>query len=170
MSRNHFIRDAETGDINAINDIWNHYVAHTTATYQEDLQTPSETEALIGRADHPSLVALTAEQKIVGYAYTTPFRSRGAYRHTCEVSVYVSPHHTGNGVGGALLRALIDRLREKHPSLHKAVAVISLPNPPSIALHEKCGFTHAGVLPGVGKKFGHWLDSGYWILSLRDNE
>ena len=37
-------------------------------------------------------------------------------------------------------------------------------NKASIGLHASCGFTHAGVLPGVGWKFNRWLDS---VLMVR---
>ncbi|HUL81408.1 MAG TPA: GNAT family N-acetyltransferase, partial [Gammaproteobacteria bacterium] len=37
---------------------------------------------------------------------------------------------------------------------------------PSIALHEKLGFHHAGTVRDAGFKFGRWLDLAFYQLLL----
>ena len=106
------------------------------------------------------------EGRITGYAYATPFRSRAAYSHTRESSVYVHPHHHRKGVGRELMLALIDELAAR--GAHRVVAGATLPNPGSAALHESLGFQYVGTFHEVGRKFDRWHDVGFWELNLRD--
>ena len=62
------------------------------------------------------------------------------------------------------LPALIARMRAA--GLHCAIGGISLPNPASVALHEKLGFVPIGRFREVGFKQGRWVDVGYWELTL----
>lgn len=101
---------------------------------------------------------------IVGYAYAMSWKTRSAYRHSVETTIYLSPNATGEGIGTALYQSLLERLRPL--SIHRAVGIIALPNAASVALHEKLGFVKAGHLHEIGLKFGQWIDVGYWELSL----
>lgn len=47
-------------------------------------------------------------------------------------------------------------------NVHAAIAGIALPNPASIALHEKFGFEKVAHFREVGFKCGRWIDVGYW--------
>ena len=92
-----------------------------------------------------------------GYAYAGPFRERAAYARTLEDSVYVSPGAQGRGIGRALLTALLDAA--KSLGAKEMLAVIGdSNNAASLALHRALGFTDAGLLRGVGEKFGRVLD------------
>jgi phosphinothricin acetyltransferase len=111
----------------------------------------------------PWLVA-EAGRVVVGYAYATPWRTRSAYRFAVESTVYLSPDHTRQGLGSQLYRELIGELRAR--KLHTALGIIALPNPASIAVHEKMGFERVAELKQVGWKFNRWVDVGYWQLML----
>ena len=103
---------------------------------------------------------LIAEEdgRLLGYSYAGPYRTRPAYRSTVENSVYVDEAAQGQGVGRALLSALIEAAAER--GFRQMVAVIGdSANRASIRLHESCGFTHVGTLRSVGWKHGRWLDS-----------
>ncbi|MBS1678663.1 MAG: N-acetyltransferase [Actinobacteria bacterium] len=115
-------------------------------------------------ATHQFLVG-EAGGHVVGYAYACRWRERAAYDWAVEVSVYVDSAHKGRGVGRALYTELLDRLRVQ--GFRIAVAGITLPNPASIALHERMGFQSIGVLSRVGWKLGSWHDVGYWQLLLQ---
>jgi L-amino acid N-acyltransferase YncA len=117
-------------------------------------------------ATHQFLVAEEGGE-VVGYAYACRWQERPAYDWAVEVSVYVDSTHTGEGVGRALYVELLDRLRGQ--GFHVAVAGITLPNPASVALHERMGFEPIGALRQVGWKLGAWHDVGYWQLLLRPN-
>lgn len=101
---------------------------------------------------------------ITGYAYSGLWRTRSAYRHTVETTVYLAPDAVGGGRGTLLYTTLLGLLREQ--GLHTAMGVIALPNDASVALHEKLGFHRAGLFSEVGRKFDRWVDVGYWQLVL----
>ena len=97
-----------------------------------------------------------------GYAYSSSYRPRPAYRPTRETSVYLDPEARGQGLGRALYDALLALLRDD--GVHTVLAVIAQPNPASVALHVACGFERVGVLPEVGRKFDRWVDTAFYAL------
>ena len=160
------VRDARESDAEAVHAIYAHHVFHGTASY--DIDPPSLDEIrgkmrwIIGEG-WPFLVA-EANGEVVGYAYSTQFRDRAAYRFTCENSIYVDPQHTGRGIGKALLQALIERSGEY--GFRTMIAVIGGAEPASIAVHAACGFEEVGRLKGVGWKKERWLDNVYMQRAL----
>jgi L-amino acid N-acyltransferase YncA len=114
-------------------------------------------------ATHAWLVAEHGGE-VVGYACARPFEERSAYRWTASVSVYVAPEQVGRGVGRALYEELFAGLRAR--GFRMACAGITLPNPASVALHERLGFVQSGVGREVGWKLGAWRDVGYYQLEL----
>ena len=162
------IRDAVGIDASDIAAIYAHHVLHGTASFETvpptvEFWTQKITE-VVGRS-WPFVVA-ARDEEIVGYAYATQFRDRAAYAHTCENSVYVRADAIGQGVGVALMTALIDRAEAA--GFREIIAVVGGGEPASIALHAKCGFRHAGRMENVGRKFGRLLDTVYMQLSLGD--
>jgi L-amino acid N-acyltransferase YncA len=159
------IRPATESDMVAINDIYNHYVQHSTCTYQE------EAEPLDGRRQwfkqhgekHPVIVAEAGGQ-VVGWGSLSAYHPRSAYRHTVENSVYVQHRHHRRGIGSRLLRELIVRARKL--GHHAIIAGIDADQPGSVALHAKFHFELVGHLKQVGFKFGRWLDVVYMELVL----
>jgi L-amino acid N-acyltransferase YncA len=102
---------------------------------------------------------------IAGYAYANRFRPREAYLWTTEVTVYVDSARQRRGLGRALYLSLFQVLRLQ--GYCTAIAVIALPNPPSVKLHEALGFKLIGVIGSAGYKFGKWHDTGWWQLELQ---
>jgi phosphinothricin acetyltransferase len=96
--------------------------------------------------------------EVLGFAYAAPYRTRPAYRHTLEDSIYIRHDAAGQGAGRLLLDALLDACtRTGHRQI---IAVIGdSANAASIGLHRACGFERVGMLPAVGFKFGRWVDS-----------
>jgi L-amino acid N-acyltransferase YncA len=103
-------------------------------------------------------------QQVIGYAYYGSFRTRVAYHHTVESTIYLSPESAGKGFGRSLYAKLIESVRDH--GFREVIGVIALPNPQSIALHRKMGFAEAGVLKTVGHKFKKCIDVGLWQLSV----
>ncbi|GFE73686.1 GNAT family N-acetyltransferase [Novosphingobium sp. TCA1] len=165
------IRDAVPADAEAITSIYNDAVVNTTAIWND---TPVDAANRIAwladraRQGYPVLVALDEDGTVVGYASFGDWRAFDGYRHTVEHSVYVRADQRGGGIGKALMIALIDRARTI--GKHVMVAGIEAGNSGSIALHEKLGFEHTGVLRQVGMKFGAWLDLAFMQLTLDDRE
>ncbi|MGF1663737.1 MAG: GNAT family N-acetyltransferase [Kineosporiaceae bacterium] len=151
------IRDATTADAAACAEIYAPYVTGTAVSFESRAPSPAEMAARIAAASatHAWLV-LEAAATVVGYAYGTPFRSRPAYRWTCEVSVYVAAGTRRSGAGRALYAALLDRLAAR--GYRTAMAAMTLPNEPSAGLHRAMGFVEVGTLRRVGWKDGAWRD------------
>jgi phosphinothricin acetyltransferase len=99
---------------------------------------------------------------VVGYAYASAWKSRSAYRFAVESTIYLTTSRHRSGIGTKLYGALLAELKSR--GFHTAVGGIALPNPASIALHEKLGFTKIGQFVEVGRKLGRWVDVGYWQL------
>jgi L-amino acid N-acyltransferase YncA len=161
------IRPSRDGDVGAIAAIYGHHVLHGIASFEE--VPPDEAEMARRRAeliarDFPYLVAERAG-KIVGYCYAGPYRTRIGYRFTVEDSIYIDPGEVGRGIGRALLVPVIERVTEQ--GYRQMIAVIGGSETlPSIRLHAALGFAHIGVFPGVGYKFGRWIDSVYMQRAL----
>lgn len=156
------IRPALATDAEAIARIYNHYVRDTHVTFEETAVSAAEMAARIIETEAAALPWLLAESDtgVLGYAYASKWKGRCAYRHTVESTVYLDPAATGRGTGSALYHALLDELRERQ--LHAAIGGVALPNPASIALHEKLGFEQVAHFREVGFKFDRWIDVGYW--------
>jgi L-amino acid N-acyltransferase YncA len=118
-------------------------------------------------ATHQFLVAEEGGE-VVGYAYACRWKERPAYDWSVETSVYVGADQQGKGVGRALLAELTRRLGAQ--GYRVAVAGITLPNPASVALHERLGYEPMGVMREIGWKLGGWRDVGYWQLRLAPGE
>jgi L-amino acid N-acyltransferase YncA len=160
------IRPATPIDAARICAIYNHYVTTTTVSFEEEaVGTPEMAQRIadVGAAGLPWLV-LEVDGALAGYAYATKWRARPAYRHAVESSVYLDQAYAGRGLGRMLYGALLDRLRER--GLHVVIGGIALPNDASAGLHEALGFRKVAHFSEVGKKFGRWLDVGYWELKL----
>lgn len=156
------IRQALDRDAAGIAAIYNHYVEHSTATFEEQRLSPDQIAGRINAVAAAGLPWLLAQcgSAVVGYAYATPWRERTAYRHSVEVSGYVCPDQVRGGTGSQLYQALIERL--ERCGKRSLIGVVTLPNPASAAFHAKMGFVKVAHLEQVGFKFGRWLDVGYW--------
>ena len=163
------IRDATPDDADAIADIYNHYVKETVITFEEDEVSTSEIRQRILAIKEDNLPWIAAEDQgqLIGYAYASKWKGRCAYRYSVEVTVYLSPHVKRTGWGTKLYQALFEQLEQS--GIHAALGGITLPNPASVALHEKFGMKQVAQFKQVGFKFDRWLDTGYWQVMLRPN-
>jgi L-amino acid N-acyltransferase YncA len=169
MGKSIAIRDASVPDIRSIAEIYNYYVLDTTITFEEEVVTISEMGRRIESVRSAGLpwIVVTLDNETVGYAYATLWKARSAYRFSVETTVYVDPKRVGRGIGSVLYEHLLNELRTR--KIHSVIAGIALPNPHSIALHEKFGFRNVARFHEVGFKFSQWLDVGYWQKSLEVN-
>ena len=165
----HAIRAARLDDLEALTDIYNHYVVHSAITFDLQSFTTAERRAWFDdHADsgpHRLLVATDGQGRCVAYASSSRWRPKPAYDTTVEVSVYCHPDARGHGHGTALYQALFTALEAE--DVHTVVAGVSLPNAASLALHERFGFRPVGVFPAVGRKFGQFWDVAWFERPLR---
>lgn len=161
------IRAVERGDAQDIAAIYNFYIHNTVVTFEESPVSETQMQERINETlDHdlPYLVAVD-DQTVIGFAYASKWKGRCAYRFSVEVTVYLSPDAQARGTGTALYTRLFAELQQRN--FHTAIGGISLPNPASIALHEKFGMHKVGHFREVGFKFGQWVDVGYWQGAIK---
>ncbi|GAA6206596.1 N-acetyltransferase family protein [Thalassotalea sp. SU-HH00458] len=160
------LREVELNDAPQIANIYNYYIESTVITFEEQVIVAQDIEKRIEkiqRAGHFWFVA-EVDNKIVGYAYSAPWRDRSAYRFASEVSIYLTKDSQGKGLGTLLYQALFQQL--KSTPIKILIGGITLPNESSVALHEKFGMEKVAHFKDVGYKFDQWLDVGYWQLKL----
>ena len=163
------IRTAQAGDAAQIRDIYNHYVRHTIVTFdEEDVTEQAMRDYILGILKKFPWLVLEEQGDIIGYAYAGSWKSRCAYKYSLESTIYLRPGHSGKGKGSLLYGELIGQVAKM--GYHALIGGISLPNPASIALHEKLGFQKIGQFREVGHKFGKWIDVGYWELILSNTD
>lgn len=155
------VRDAETGDLPAVQAIYGHHVRHGLASFEEEPPSLDEIGrrfAAVHAAGLPYLAAEAPDGNVIGYAYAGQYRPRPGYRFSLEDSVYVAPGGEGRGVGRALLSELLARCTGL--GYRQMVAIIGdSANLASIRLHESQGFAMMGTLRSIGFKHGRWVDS-----------
>jgi phosphinothricin acetyltransferase len=166
------IRDASPTDVPALAAIYAHHVLYGTGTFEEEPPTEAEMaqrlENVLARG-WAWLVAEAPDATVLGYAYYSQFRDRSGYRHCAEDAIYVRDDVRGQGVGKALVQALLDRAEAA--GFRQMLAVIGdSENVGSIGLHVSLGFRQAGVLKSSGLKFGRWVDVVLMQKSLGEGD
>jgi phosphinothricin acetyltransferase len=154
------IRNHEERDLPELVRIYNHYVTTTHITFDiEALEVEARRPWLDGfsHAGPHQLLVAELEGAVVGYASGRPFRPKPAYDSTVETTIYLDPGGVGGGLGSRLYGALLELLQAER-DVHRAVGGVTLPNPGSIALHERFGFTPVGTFREVGFKFDEYWD------------
>ena len=151
------IRPATPADAAAIAAIYNHYILHTTVTFETEPVSETEMRRRMEEiaASYPYLVEET-DGCLTGYCYAHRWKEKEAYRLTAETTIYVRPDRQRQGCGRRLLAALLEACRTQ--GLHSLVACITVPNEASVCLHRTFGFQQVSRFAEVGRKFGQWLD------------
>jgi phosphinothricin acetyltransferase len=165
------VREATAADVPAISAIYAHHAKHGLGTFEEDGPPDAEMAARLAAVQDKGLPYLVAETDgvVLGFAYASPFRMRSAYRFTVEDSVYIAPEAIGQGVGRALLTAVITACEAL--GLRQLTAVIGdRANAASIGLHTALGFSHMGAFTGVGYKHGQWVDIVFMQKTLNGGD
>ncbi|UAJ80631.1 N-acetyltransferase [Leifsonia sp. ZF2019] len=163
------IREARAEDMPDVRAIYNHYVANSTVTFDEDAMTLREWRskyAYLQKLGMPFIVAESPSGQILGYALVSPWKQKRAYRFTVENSIYLGAASTGKGLGPVLMQELIDR--SKAAGLKEMIAVIADKGAEaSIKMHENFGFEEIGRMGRVGFKFDRWLGTVLLQKSLK---
>lgn len=151
------IRPVQPGDYRSILEVYTPYVTGTNITFEYDVPSQQEFAQRIEsiNAQYPYLVCYAGE-RLLGYAYAHRAYERAAYGWVAELSVYVRQGCHGMGIGARLYGAIVEICQTM--GLQKLTALISLPNPKSVALHEKLGFVPSSRMNRAGYKLGRWMD------------
>ncbi len=158
------IRAFQKEDTLQLLEIYNYYVLNSIVTFDDvplSFETFSKKVNSIN-SEYPFIV-FEENEKILGFAYGSRFRPKPAYKQSVEVTVYVKNGVQGKQIGTKMYFNLLEKL--KSLNYHVVLGGITLPNEASVALHEKFGFEKVAHFKQVGKKFGNWLDVGFWQLT-----
>ncbi|MGI5352514.1 N-acetyltransferase family protein [Streptomyces sp. CA-250714] len=169
MATSPIVCPATPADLEAVAEIYAHYVTDSVITFEQVPPTVADWRRRLDELSERGLPFLVAKLgsgtgetgeagEVVGYAYAGPWRPKPAYRHTVENTVYLAPGRTGLGLGSALLTRLLHECEQA--GVRQIVAVIAdTGSDASPALHRRFGFVPAGRLTGVGHKHGRWIDT-----------
>jgi L-amino acid N-acyltransferase len=159
------IRLASVSDLPTVNEIYNHFVRTSTATFQiEPESLPTRQSWFRSRSDREPVTVLVVGDEILAWAALSLHKSRAGYRQTAETSVYVRHDCHRCGYGRAMLADLIEGARAL--GYHALLAGCCAEATSSIALHEALGFRRVAHFREVGRKFERWLDVIYLQLLL----
>lgn len=164
---NAIIRLAEKRDVPGILEIYSPFILNTSVTFEEIVpDEDSFWERIQGiMAELPYLIC-EIDGRIAGYAYASGYRSRASYRWSKEVSVYIHPDFQRKKVAHALYTSLNEMVR--YQGIADLLAIITMPNEPSVAFHKQFGYSKCGEFKNVGYKLGHWQNVGWFELFLQD--
>jgi phosphinothricin acetyltransferase len=153
------VRMANQTDLADCQSIYAHHVLYGTGTFEEippSLEELTARHAAITEAGWAWLVAVDATG-VLGFGYYAQYRARSAYRFAAEDSVYVRDTVRGQGVGKAIIAALLSHAAAA--GFTQMLAVIGdSENTGSIGVHASLGFAPVGTMRKVGYKFARWLD------------
>jgi phosphinothricin acetyltransferase len=147
------IQPMVAADWPAVRSIYEEGIATRNATFETSAPDWEAWDA--ARRPDCRLVA-RFDREVVGWAALSPYSSRFAYRGVGEVSVYVAATARGQGVGRALLRALIESAEAA--GVWTLQAGIFPENETSIRLHAAEGFRVVGRRERIGQIDGEWRD------------
>ncbi len=148
------IRDAKNADLPAIVEIYNTSISGRMATADlEPVTVSSRIEWLDSHTpDRRPVWVLVLDNRVTAWLSFRSFYGREAYRHTAEVSVYVSPDYHRQQLGNRLLTRAIATASSL--DLKTLVAFIFAHNLPSVNLFKKHGFQQWGYLPQIAELDG----------------
>ena len=157
------VRPGEEHDLEQLNAIYNQYVIDTHFTFDLEPMTPDARREWFSHYSasgrHRLLVAVS-DGAVVGFACSSRFRPKAAYETSVETTIYLAAEAVGRGAGSKLYGGLFQTLEAE--DVHRAYAGISLPNPASIALHERFGFKRVAHFTEQGRKFGRYWDVAWY--------
>lgn len=160
------IRPYQIEDTQAILDIINYNILHSTALYDYSIRSFEQQKAILDDKIKKGFPVIVAEFDglVTGFGLYSEFRFREAYKFTVEHSVYVNNNFHGKGIGKIVLKELIALAKKQ--GLHTMIGVIDAENQSSVDFHEKFGFKTVGIIKESGFKFDRWLHSVFMQLLL----
>jgi phosphinothricin acetyltransferase len=163
------IRPGLLSDLPRLAEIYNHYILNTPITFNtQPFTVEGFTDWFEEHSDgkrHRLVVAIENGGRLIGYAGAGRFRPKEAYETTVETTIYCSHERTQRGVGTLLYRALFELIAGE--DINRVVAGVTLPNPASMALHERFGFRNIGTFTQNGRKFGKYWDVAWFERPLK---
>lgn len=161
------IRLATLEDAERILEIYNPFITNTTVTFEyEPLNVEDFRQRMQTIMSKYPFIVCEIDNQIAGYAYCSPFNPRAAYSWDCDSSIYVDPSFHGNGIGRFLYESLFKIMKEL--GYYNIYALVTDPNPTSLAFHKRLGFILEGFHEAAGYKFNRWLGINRLVKRIGD--
>jgi len=149
------VRNATREDAGDINALTNWYINHSAVNFDTQPWDLEKRKAWLNDFVTPyHCLVGTLDGVFAGYACNSRFRPKAAYSSSTETTVYVSRELQGQGIGRELYAALLHKVGGE--DFHRTYAVITLPNPESMKMHNDLGFNLVGTFDEIGRKFGEY--------------
>jgi phosphinothricin acetyltransferase len=161
------VRSAKEPDLEALNELYNHYIATSHVTFDLEpvtLDARREWFSHYGATGRYRVLVAEARSRLIGYASSSRYRPKPGYETSVETSIYLAPGATGRGIGVGLYKALFQALEGQ--DLQRAYAGIAQPNPASVRLHERFGFRQVAYFTEQGRKLGRYWDVAWFEKAL----
>ena len=159
------IRKGTFDDAAQMADIFNYYIANSTAIFSNRLRSADDMRGLLAPVvgNYPFFVS-EDDGLLTGYCFAHAYMPDPVYSATWEITIYLRHGHTGRGTGSALLHSIIDEARRQ--GAHTLISCVTGGNEACSRMHLKAGFRLAGTLKQAGYKFGQFLDDELYQLIL----
>ncbi|MEN8234839.1 MAG: N-acetyltransferase family protein [Actinomycetota bacterium] len=154
------IRPARESDLERINEIYDTTIVDSHVSFDDEPWCMNRRRAwweMYDEAGPYRVFVAEADDQLVGASYSSPYKDKAGYRTSVETTTVLDPAYTGRGIGRQLLSSLLDDLTDA--GVHRAYAIVALPNEPSIRAHEALGYRVVGTLDEVGFKLGRYWDT-----------
>jgi len=160
------VRPASEADLPAINAIYNFYVETSPATFDLEPMTEQWRREWFEARRGAGFAVLVAEidGAVAGWCCLSAWSPKGAYTRTVDESIYIADDFRGQGVGKALLAAILEEARSS--DFHVVMAGIVGCQEASLSLHRSLGFVEAGRYEHMGYKLGAWHDVHWYQRHL----
>lgn len=149
------IRPMTEADADAVLRIYQDGIDTGQATFE--VQPPSWDEFDSRRLQKHRLVAVNAAGGVLGWVAVSLVSSRPAYAGVVEHGIYIDASARGQGIGTALLGALI--ASTEAAGVWMIQSAVFPENTGSLALHQKAGFRIVGTRERIARHNGTWRDT-----------
>lgn len=152
-------------DGRSVVDLFNHYIQHSFAAFPEDpLPYPFFDRLMEAAGNWPTLAAKTPDGRLVGFALLRRHSPWPTSSHVAEITYFISPEATHQGIGSRMLAEL--EARAMDCGIRTIMAAIASVNEISLAFHRKHGFTEVGRFRDVCVKRGVSFDAVWMQKTL----
>jgi phosphinothricin acetyltransferase len=153
-------------DREAVIDLFNYYIENSFAAYPEKKVPYNLFDQFLKLTEgYPAFTVRDegSADLVAGFAFLRPYQPLAAFQRAAEITYFLEPGYTGQGIGSRILERISGEARSK--GIDTILANVSSLNGSSLRFHEKHGFTVCGRFKRVAKKKGRDLDA-VWMQKI----